>query len=286
MIKRAGIIGYPLSHSISPAFQQAAIDHHKLGARYERWQTPEPEIEKVIKSLRAPSIMGANVTVPYKEKVIPVLDDVDEMARSIGAVNTIVNQAGRLIGHNTDAGGFLKALKNKGGFEPSNKSIVILGAGGSAKAVGFALGKAGARTITLVNRTQSRASSLTSNLNDLLPSLNTIEEDYANLNQIMQENDLVVNCTPLGMKHSQLEGQSPLQGAKIPSHIFVYDLVYNPPETPLLKQAAMAGAQTLGGLPMLIYQGAEAFELWTGLEAPVELMFTAGIEALAASDHK
>ena len=280
MLKRVGIIGYPVGHSISPAFQQAALDYYRLEATYELWQTEASQLQKVVEGLRLPSVMGANVTVPYKQDVVSLLDEIGEMAQAIGAVNTIVNRQGRLIGHNTDAAGFLKALTEDGAFDPKGKAAMLLGAGGSARAVGFALAMAGVGSLTIVNRTLGRAAELVGSLKAMLSRVSAISWDDASFQPLLGQSDLIVNCTPVGMRHTASEGDSPLKDAAIPSHGLVYDLVYNPPETALLREAASAGARTLGGLPMLVYQGAEAFELWTGLKAPINVMFAAAKKAL------
>ncbi len=274
----AGIIGYPLGHSVSPAFQHAALDHHRLDARYEAWETPPEELEGRLRSLRGSDVLGASVTVPHKEAVIPYLDRLTPEARRTGAVNTIVHTADGLEGHNTDIPGFLRALREDGRFEPSGKRVLLLGAGGAARAVAHALVGQGIAALSIANRTLDRAQSLVTDLNT--PIAAALALDAATLSA--QDGwDLVVNCTTLGMRHSAGESDTPIPGSLIPRDALVCDLVYNPQETPLLRAAAQAGARTLGGLPMLVYQGAEAFRLWTDREPPIEVMFDAARRALA-----
>ena len=278
MTLAAGIIGYPLGHSISPAFQQAAIDFYGMDARYVVWETPTEDLPQRIQALRAPDTLGANVTVPHKEAVRPYLDRLVDAAQRTGAVNTIVSRDGALEGHNTDVTGFQRALKEDGGFDPAGKRALLLGAGGAARAVAYALVEAGVTSIAIANRTVERAQRLV----DALGSDAILEAVSLERAALASQDgwDLIVNCTSLGMLHGLSEGQSPLHSDVIPSHALVYDLVYNPQETPLLRQAREAGARTLGGLPMLVYQGAESFQLWTGKEAPLKVMFDAALRAL------
>jgi shikimate dehydrogenase len=274
----AGIIGYPLGHSVSPAFQQAALDHHGMDARYEAWVTPPEELAGRLHSLRGPDMLGASVTVPHKEAVIRYLDRLTPEARRTGAVNTIVHTDGGLEGHNTDMPGFLRALREDGGLEPSGRRALLLGAGGAARAVAFALVGQGIAGLSIANRTVERAQSLVSDLDTSIATAMTL--DAAALSA-PDGWDLVVNCTTLGMLHSAGESETPIPANVIPPDALVCDLVYNPQETPLLRAAAQAGARTLGGLPMLVYQGAEAFRLWTGREPPIDVMFDAARRALA-----
>ena len=278
MTLAVGIIGYPLGHSISPAFQQAAFDFYGMDARYMVWETPPDGLAQRMQALRIPDTLGANVTVPHKEAVRPYLDRLANAAQRTGAVNTIVSRDGALEGHNTDVTGFLRALKEDGGFDPAGKRVLLLGAGGAARAVAYALVDAGMASIAIANRTVERAQRLVDGLgNDAISEAVSLERAAL----ASQDGwDLIVNCTSLGMLHGSGEGQSPLPVNIIPSNTLVYDLVYNPQETPLLQEARKAGARALGGLPMLVYQGAEAFQLWTGKEAPLKVMFGAARQAL------
>ena len=281
MTKFVGLIGHKLKHSISPQFQQAAFDYLGLDIRYEVWETAKDELPNVVEGVRDASKLGANVTIPYKEAVLPLLDDVDSGASRIGAVNTIVNRGGKLIGYNTDNSGFLKALREDGGFSPRNKRAVLLGAGGVARAVGFALVDAGVKSLVILNRTQSRGEALAWDLKVSDTELVALSWKDGKTLTALAECNLLVNCTSVGMKDSASEGKSPLGIGLIPKRALVYDVVYNPMETPLLAAAKKAGARTLGGLPMLVYQGAASFELWTGKSAPIDMMIRVAKRALA-----
>jgi len=286
MLKFIGLIGYPLKHSISPYFQQAALDYYQLDIRYQAWETAPGELEATIAKLREPQNLGTNVTVPHKEAVLPLLDEVDDPASLMGAVNTIVKRDDRLLGFNTDAHGFLQALHKEGHFEPEGKRVVILGAGGVARAVCFALVQEKANSLLILNRTLARARALADSLKSYLRGCSLKTEVAAlpwqalNFCQTFDRCHLIVNCTSVGMKHSPQEGQSPLSLEVIPRDVLVYDLVYNPCPTPLLQLAEKARANILDGLSMLVYQGAASFELWTGKEAPVDIILQRAREAI------
>jgi len=280
MTKFVGLIGHKLKHSISPQFQKAAFDYLGLDIRYEVWETAKDELPNVVEGIRDASRLGANVTIPYKEAVLPLLDDVDSDARRIGAVNTIVNRGGKLTGYNTDSSGFLKALREDGAFSPRNKRAVLIGAGGVARAVGFALVDAGIRSLVILNRTQARREALAWDLKVSDTEVVALSWKDGRTMTALAECDLLVNCTSVGMKDSASEGRSPLGIGLIPKRALVYDVVYNPLETPLIAAARKAGARTLGGLPMLVYQGAASFELWTGKKASVDIMMRVAKRAL------
>ncbi len=290
MPKFISLIGYPLKHSISPYFQQVALDYYQFDIRYEAWEISPGKLEPAVKKLREPQNLGANVTVPYKEAVLPLLDKVDGIANLIGAVNTIVKRGDRLLGFNTDAYGFVEALCKEGHFEPKDKQVVILGAGGAARAVSFALVQRKISSLTIINRTFERAKALADSLKSYISdtSLETKVDamPWQNLSspKTFDHCQLIVNCTTIGTKYSSQERQSPLSIEVIPKGILVYDLVYNPWPTPLLQLAQEAGANILGGLAMLAYQGAASFELWTGREAPFDIMFNNAKEAVQESD--
>jgi shikimate dehydrogenase len=231
--------------------------------------------------LRSPDCLGANVTVPHKEAVLPLLDFVDQEAALIGAVNTIVHRNGRLVGYNTDGVGFLQAL-DRVGFDPKGTGVLLLGAGGAARAVAFALARHGAAAIYIANRTVERARRLVKEVNEVALVATGLPLTEDALEAVWGAYDLVVNSTTVGMRHTEAEAASPLPRRFLSRRLLIYDLVYNPPETTLLQEALAAGARGVGGLGMLVYQGAAAFELWTGRPAPVEVMFTAAQEGLAS----
>jgi shikimate dehydrogenase len=284
-----GVIGYPLKHSISPDFQQAALDYYRLDVRYEALEVKAEDLPSAINRLRQPQNLGANITVPYKETVIGLLDKIDDFAGLVGAVNTVVNNNGRLTGFNTDAPGFLKALRDDAGFEPGEKKVLILGAGGAARAVGFSLLQERVRALVFTDlfleKAKSLAGALVKYAADSQTKINVeaVKLSSANLARVAGQCQLIVNCTTVGMKHAPEESLSPLASDLIPKDALVYDLVYNPSRTPLLKMAKAAGAKTIGGLPMLVYQGAASFKLWTGREAPLDIMLTAARKALVGT---
>ncbi len=294
MPRYIGLIGHPLKHSISPYFQQAALDYYGLDIRYEAWETSPALLQDRVNDLRKPQNVGANVTVPYKEAVLPLLDEVDDLASSIGAVNTIVKK-GRLVGFNTDAYGFIEALDKEGHFDPQGKRVVILGAGGAGRAVSFVLVQRQVASLAITDGIFERATALVGNLvkhikraspgsKDLKTNVTAFQWQKLSSAQTFDNCDLIVHCTTIGMKDSPQEGQSPLNLEVIPKGVLVYDLVYNPWLTPLLKLAQKAGANILGGLPMLVYQGAASFKLWTGKEAPVDIMFNKAKEVLTGGN--
>ncbi len=287
MTRLVGLIGHGLKHSISPQFQQAAFDHLGLDVRYELWDVGDDGLPEVVQRLREPSRLGANVTIPYKEMVMRLLDDIDPAAAVIGAVNTIVKRDGSLGGHNTDSTGFVRALRQEGGFDPWGKRAVLLGAGGVARAAGFALAGAGVASLVLADVVAEKAQGLAADLRRTSardggpgPAIEALTQDGPRFGEAVSRCDLLVNCSPVGMKHSATEGRAPLSAELVPKGALVYDLVYNPAETRLLRDARAAGARTLGGLAMLVYQGAAAFEMWMERPAPVDIMMQAARDAL------
>jgi len=281
MTRYVVLIGSPLKHSVSPYFQQAAFDYYRLDIRYETREVAEKDLKATVDDLRRPEMVGANVTIPYKERIVNLLDEVDGNAVLIGAVNTVVVRDGTLRGYNTDAIGFVRALRRGAGFDPSGKRAVILGAGGAARAVVFALLGEGINSVAVANRSEERAEELAAAARRVASRAEVMSLPWSSLSQdALFGCDLLVNCTSVGMKHTDLEGRSPLGAELIPPRALVCDLVYNPVETPLLEAARKTGAKTLEGLSMLVYQGAASFEMWTGKEAPLEVMFKGAAKAL------
>jgi shikimate dehydrogenase len=283
MPKSVALIGNPLEHSVSPVFQQAAFDHHGLDVRYEKWETPEAELAAAVGRLRAVSVLGANVTIPCKEKIMPLLDELSETAARIGAVNTVVNRDGKLMGFNTDAEGFVTSLLQDAGYRLRNRKAMILGAGGAARAVMFALLNEEVTSVTVFNRSVERGRALVRSFARSAGRIPLAAPPWTELegSTALRDCDLLVNCTSIGMKFSAAETASPLNAEFIPKDAMVCDLVYNPEETPFLKEAKKAGAETLGGLSMLVHQGAASFELWTGKKAPVDIMLRSARDALS-----
>lgn len=280
MTSIAGLIGDPVAHSVSPVFQQAALAALGIDGRYEAWRTPAADLDTRVAALRAPGMLGANVTIPHKRAVIHLLDHVDPAAARTGAVNTIVNRAGVLHGFNTDISGFLGALRVDGGVDPAGVRVAVLGAGGAARAVVWALIAAGAAHVLVLNRTVARAEALVADLADGRGAAAALPEDAATAGALLRDRQLLVNCTSIGMRHSAIEQASPVPLAAIPAGAFVADIVANPAVTPLLRDAAARGCGTLGGLSMLVRQGAASFELWTGRPAPLDVMMAAARRAM------
>ena len=273
---RAGIIGHPVAHSLSPVFQSAAFAACGLDATYERWDTSSEALRGRVVSLSAAGYLGANVTIPHKEAVIPFLDELGGQSARVGAVNTIVNRGGRLYGFNTDGPGFVAALKNEARFDPAGRSILILGAGGAARGIAFALAEAQAGRITIANRSVARAERLAGDIAGVASG----SIDVTPAPGAVEAYDCIVNCTSIGMDGGGSEGESPVALDTARPGTLVVDIVYAPEETPLLRDARARGLAVLGGLPMLIYQGGLAFELWTGVAAPIDVMFDAARKAL------
>ena len=275
MTQRLGIIGYPIGHSISPIFQQAGLDHLGIDATYEKWEVTPEGVGDFVAGLRAPGTLGINITVPHKQAVIPFLDEVDEWATAAGAVNTIVNRDGHLTGHNTDGPGFLRALLVETGYDPSRTRALILGAGGAARGILLALIRGGVDSLVIANRTLERAETLAQLSSDNGGGSEAISLSGDALTEAAASANLIVNCTTMGMSHGPDENGSPISAAQIPATAIVNDVVYTPLLTPILKEAAAAGATALGGLHMLVYQGVLSFQMWTGVDAPVDVMLAA-----------
>jgi len=275
MTQRLGIIGYPIGHSISPIFQQAGLDHLGIDATYEKWEVTPEGVGDFVAGLRAPGTLGINITVPHKQAVIPFLDEVDEWATAAGAVNTIVNHDGHLTGHNTDGPGFLRALLVETGYDPSRTRALILGAGGAARGILLALVRGGVDSLVIANRTLERAETLAQLSSDNGVGSEAISLSGDALTEAAASANLIVNCTTMGMSHGPDEHGSPISAAQIPATAIVNDVVYTPLLTPILKEAAAAGATALGGLHMLVYQGVLSFQMWTGVDAPVDVMLAA-----------
>lgn len=269
------LLGYPLSHSISPAMQNAALRACDIRAtRYMKSPTLPEKLGEMVKILRGENCLGANVTVPHKQTILPHLDELTELAREIGSVNTVIKRDGKLIGDNTDAFGFLQALRVRR-INPEGARVSILGAGGAAAAAAYALAQADAGEIILLNRTLTRSIELADRLNKKFPYLALAINDW----DALAQSQLIINATSVGMSPRANESPAP-KNFVFPKHAIVYDLVYNPPATKFLRAAKRDGARVIGGLEMLIYQGARAFELWTGQRAPIRVMRNAATDAL------
>lgn len=271
-----GVIGWPVAHSLSPIMQNSAFI--ELGL--QSWSyllMPVPKypyirIKEAILGLRALGFRGANVTVPYKEAVVPYMDQLGDSARAIGAVNTIaIDASSRLCGHNTDAAGFINDLKERHIYT-SSMNVLLLGAGGSARAIAYGLLDYGCKSLTIANRTKYKADELAQNMRSLFADTPIFAEVLLIDNiRAMPFFDLIINCTSLGMADSIEQMPWDEKVAFLKNQI-VYDLIYKPEQSALLKKAEADGAQAINGLGMLIHQGALSFTIWTGLTAPLEAM--------------
>ena len=284
MTLRVGVIGHPVAHSISPRFQQAGFDAAGLDVRYEAWDLQPAQLESFIDDLRQDDALGANITIPYKEAALRHMDGLHQTARFVGAINTIVNNDGHLQGYNTDVTGFQRSL-SEAGFDPSGAHAVLWGAGGAARAVAWALIWRGIEALTIINRTAVRAGRLRHDLASASAGakLRSLGADEDGVPAALRSADLVVQCTSVGLKGSETDGQLPFDPSGLREDAFVADLIANPVETPLVKAVVSSGRKAIGGLPMLVYQGAAAFELWTEREAPVEVMLAEARAAMSES---
>ena len=279
--KLCGIIGDPIEHTMSPAMHNAAFRELGLDYVYVPFRVLKGEVEQAVRGMRALNIRGMNVTIPHKIAVIPFLDEVDATAEKIGAVNTIVNDDGVLRGYNTDATGFMQALLEKG-IDPGQKSVVVLGAGGASRAICFVLAERGSE-IVILNRSPDRASELAGAVSASCGNeVGALALNGANLARALGESEVLVNASSVGM--SPGIGESPVDARLLRPDLVVFDIVYSPLRTRLLREAEQAGAQAISGLDMLVWQGAMAFEKWMGIEPPVELMKTEVVKAMGEGE--
>lgn len=279
-MKTYGLIGYPVKHSLSPAMHNAAFKRCGIEAEYKLFEV-EPERLREFFSHFRESLSGINVTIPHKEATLEYVDNRSEAVEEIGALNTVVLENDVLVGHNTDVTGFIGALVDDLGFEAAGaKRAVIFGAGGASRAVAAGLKRLEIKEIFLTDIDGEKAAVLAEGLIKQGLAAAAIEFDKRALGELVYSADLVVNATPCGMK----AGDPPLFDPKyLKKETSVFDLIYNPAETPLIRDARKVGCSASNGLGMLLYQGAEAFELWTGEKAPVDIMKEALLKALGRS---
>lgn len=265
-----GLLGHPVAQSKSPLMHNAAFRELNLPYAYAAFDVPPINLRDAMIGLKTLHFRGANVTIPHKVAVIEYLDDLSEEAKSIGAVNTLVNDGGRWMGHNTDGIGYVRSLREEMNLSIEGIKVLLLGAGGAARAIGYSLLKENAGSCWIVNRTTERAEQLANQLSRF-GDTKSISSDE--LPRWLNEVDLVINTTSVGM-YPNVE-ESPLDSVwinRLSDHTVVSDLIYNPRKTQLLSHAESRGLRVHGGLGMFIYQGAYAFEYWTGQSAPVETM--------------
>jgi shikimate dehydrogenase len=266
------VVGDPVAHTLSPRMHAAAFQARGLPWAYLALRVPAGALREAVVGLVALGFEGANVTLPHKVAVCDLADELDVSARRCGAANTLVFRTGRVLAYNTDVEGCARALA-EAGVDVAGTSVAVLGAGGAARAACVALAERGARRVAVLARDPRRAEALCAQMRGLFPqtAFDGYPMEHTWLRTALRASSLLVNATPVGM-HPASE-QSPLQDARwLRPPLVVFDMVYNPPQTRLLQQAAKMGCRTVGGLSMLVHQGAAAFELWTGTEAPVEAM--------------
>ncbi len=259
----AALFGFPVEHTLSPVMQNAAFAHLGLDFCYIPFSVPPESLRQAVEAVRALSFLGANLTVPHKETVIPFLDQLDKEAAAIGAVNTVVNREGKLIGYNTDGKGFMRSLEELG-VSATGKQVLIIGAGGSSRAIGYYLSRE-AKLLTIYNRSREKADALAA-------ALTTSGGKVAVATDLGMAGgyDIIINATSLGLKECD---RMPLDPDILEPSVVICDLIYH--KTPLLSRADAKGCKTVGGAGMLLWQGALAFELWTGTLPPVEIMRSA-----------
>lgn len=275
--KVMGLLGYPVEHSLSPAMHNTAFEKLGLDCCYVTFSVKPEFLRDAVKSIKALNLAGVNVTVPHKEKVIPFLDEVDKEASFIGAVNTIVNDNGRLTGYNTDGRGFMRSL-SEARISVSRKKVLIVGAGGASRAIGYYLCQSASK-LFLYDIDKKKAKKLISDLNKIRGNVSFFSSQPSALSPQLEDIDIIINATPLGLKKND---PLPVDVNLLKSKHVVCDLIYK--KTPFLEKASKKGCKTLNGLGMLLWQGVFAFELWTGKKPPVDAMRKAlrlATEALA-----
>lgn len=274
-----GVIGWPIEHSVSPPMHNAAFRALDLDWCYVPFPVHPERVREALMGARALGLKGLNATIPHKQTLLSLMDELTPEARIIGAVNTVILRDERMIGHNTDAAGFLRALR-EAGFAPEGCFALVLGAGGAARAVVYALCGVGAQ-VMILNRTVSRACALADAFSQMIANARLAADalDRETLARVSQQVQLIVNTTPLGM-WPQMDASPWPSEIAFPRQAFLFDLIYNPRETRLMRQARAAGAEAIDGLGMLVHQGAEAFYLWTGVQPPTDVMYKACLEAL------
>lgn len=259
-----GLFGYPVSHTISPKMQNAAFRYLGLDIIYLPFCISPDKLEMAVRSLIPLGFIGINVTIPHKQAVMKYLDEITPSAKIIGAVNTILIKNNKLIGYNTDGIGFVKSLKEDLKYDLKNKKMFLLGAGGAGRAIAVQSALSGAKIIFIADKATNRVKKLVSDVPGSKAKLVKMGEQ---LRDVIRESDIIVNATPVGMHKKD---PICIPKAFIPEGRLVYDVIYNPKKTKLLKE--VRGCKTANGLGMLLYQGVSAFSIWTGKEAPVEVM--------------
>ena len=283
--KVCAVIGDPVEHSLSPIIHNAAFQHLNLDYVYVAFNVRAYQLKDAILGVRGLGIYGLNVTMPHKISIIKYLDELDETAKRIGSVNTVLNKDGRLIGYTTDGVGAFNALKYAGS-DPLGKKVVVLGAGGASRSICFTLAER-VRELIILNRTLERAVSLANNIREVLGgkvnvrAASLVDE---NLRKELKDADILINATSVGMKPN--DAYTPVKRDFLHRNLTVFDIVYNPLETRLLREAKLIGAKTIDGLSMLIHQGAVSFEIWTGVKAPIDVMREAALRKIEETEKE
>ncbi len=269
--KVLAIIGWPVEHSLSPLMQNAALEAAGLDFVFVPFAVMPEHLADAVAGLRNLNTAGFNVTIPHKTSIIPLLDEISPEAALIGAVNTVKRKGRRLIGYNTDSTGFLISLKRDLDFDPRGAHVLVIGAGGAARAAVAALGAAGAASVTIANRNPERSNLLVQRIRPHYPGVvfHSVPLDVLSFPQAVGPIDLLVNTTSVGMKGTSFPA---LNLSRLGNNPCIYDMVYTPAKTALLEQAAEQGFKCANGLGMLIAQGEEAFKIWTGVTPPPGIM--------------
>ena len=265
-----GVFGHPVAENPTIVMQEAAFKEKGLNWRYLTVEVYPENLEDAVKGLKAFNMKGINLTIPHKIAVLQYLDELSESALIIGAVNTVVNNNNKLFGENTDGKGFLKALVDDGKVDPLDRNAVIFGAGGAARAIAVELIFAGLNKLIIVNRTEKRGIDLVNHLKDKT-SMDVEFVKWEHRFDIPEDFDIVINATSIGL-YPNIDDKPDINYDSIKKSMIVCDVIPNPPHTKFLEAAEKRGAKTLAGLGMLVYQGAIGFNMWTGEEAPVEVM--------------
>jgi shikimate dehydrogenase len=275
---RVGVLGHPVAHSLSPQIQNAALEKSKLKMRYARFEIAPEELQAAFALLPGLDFVGVNLTVPHKIAALALVDEADESARQIGAVNTIKIERERLCGFNTDGKGFSRAIREEFSVDLRDLRVLLLGAGGAARAIAFQCAKENCERLVIANRDLKKANQLVESLRGFfvgprvlgpVPRLQAIAADEVALRFQIANTDLVVNATPLGLSHGDAP---PIPARLLAPHLMVYDTVYAKGPTAFVSGAIGAGARAANGMSMLLHQGALAFEIWFDRDAPIEEM--------------
>jgi shikimate dehydrogenase len=275
---RLGVFGHPVEHSLSPQIQNAALKHCKIDMQYARFHISPDQLREALDLIRKLEFMGVNLTLPHKISALPLLDIADDNAKRIGAVNLIKVEDGKLHGFNTDGRGFARAIREEFSVDLRDLRVMILGAGGAARAIAVQCAKENSERLVIANRSIEKAQKFADELRDFfagprvlgpVPRLQAIPLEEAAIRFQIGNVDLVVNATPVGLNRGDA---SPIPARLLAPHLMVYDTIYSAERTPFVSAAIEAGARAANGLSMLLHQGALAFELWFKREAPIEVM--------------